>query len=341
MSVARTLLGSALVCALGGQWATAQKPRFGEDVLVARVVIEARVMDRAGQPIAGLGPEDFLVKVDGLRVSLESAEWIAETGAAKVRADRGPVTPTTAAAPTPRLVVLFVQADLHPSRLSGLMRMWPKAVTFLSTLEAADQVALVSFDSHLKLHRDFTTDREAIRAAILPTVVFRQPPALASRREPSLATHLDAEDAMRAATPERALALLAHALEAIPGAKTVVVLGWGLGRFSRSGVWLPSDYAEAVAAFHRSHTTVVALDLTDADYHSLELGLEQIARDTGGFYAKTHLFPDIAMTKLAGALAGHYELVFEKPDLPAGRHTVTVRLARQDGTVLARPSYTN
>ena len=59
--------------------------------------------------------------------------------------------------------------------------------------------------------------------------------------------------------------------------------------------------------------------MTDADYHTLEVGLEQVAADTGGFYAKTHLFPAQAMTRLEGAMAGHYVLAFEKPPSGAGR----------------------
>ena len=57
--------------------------------------------------------------------------------------------------------------------------------------------------------------------------------------------------------------------------------------------------------------------MTDADYHTLEVGLEQVAADTGGFYAKTHLFPAQAMARLEGAMAGHYVLAFERAAEPA------------------------
>lgn len=339
------IVALCLLAALGGLAAAlaAEQPPFRDSVVVERVVLDVRAVDRSGDPIMGLGPDDFTVLVDKREVRLESAEWIAGTRVA-ARSE----TPVAAAGVAPeqeatkrRIVVLFFQNDFHASRLSGLMRMWPKASALLDTLEPQDLVAVLSFDSHLKLHCDLTTDRAATRSSILPTVIFRQPAPVVPAGELSLAAHIDPGDALDAATPEQGLAVTARALEAIPGVKTLVYLGWGLGRFSRSGVRLPDEYFDAVASLTRAHTTVITLDVTDADYHSLEVGLEQVAYDTGGFYAKTHLFPDLAMKRLSSALAGYYEIVFEKPDLPSGRHAVDVRLARLDGTVLARPAYTD
>jgi hypothetical protein len=84
---------------------------------------------------------------------------------------------------------------------------------------------------------------------------------------------------------------------------------------------------------------VFTLDVTDADYHSLEVGLEQVSYDTGGFYAKTHLFQAQALRRLEGALAGHYVLVLEAPRLPPGPHRLRVRLRGREGTVLAPPAW--
>ena len=61
--------------------------------------------------------------------------------------------------------------------------------------------------------------------------------------------------------------------------------------------------------------------------------------ETGGFYAKTHLFPGQAMARLENALAGHYVLTFAKPDLRRGEHDIDIALVGRKGRVLARPSY--
>jgi hypothetical protein len=64
-----------------------------------------------------------------------------------------------------------------------------------------------------------------------------------------------------------------------------------------------------------------------------------VAEDTGGFYARTHLFPGQAITRLARALAGHYVVTFAKPDLPRGEHALSLSLVGRKGTVMARPLY--
>ena len=78
------------------------------------------------------------------------------------------------------------------------------------------------------------------------------------------------------------------------------------------------------------------LDVTQADYHSLEAGLQQVAEDTGGFFERTHVFPARALNRLAGALAGHYVLMVDRPPLPKGRHRVDVSVPHRRATVLVR-----
>jgi hypothetical protein len=81
---------------------------------------------------------------------------------------------------------------------------------------------------------------------------------------------------------------------------------------------------------------VFALDVTIADYHSLEVGLMQVAEDTGGFYAKTHIFPDAALRRMERALSGYYVLAFERPEGRSGMFRLDVGLAKgKKGEVLA------
>ena len=52
----------------------AQQPQHVERVDVARVLIDARVVDDGGRPVIGLEPADFEVKIDGKHVRVESAQ---------------------------------------------------------------------------------------------------------------------------------------------------------------------------------------------------------------------------------------------------------------------------
>ena len=112
-----------------------------------------------------------------------------------------------------------------------------------------------------------------------------------------------------------------------------------MGELGLTGVRMTHEYEPALAALSRAGVSVFTLDLTDADYHSLELGLQQMAEDTGGTYARTHLFPANALRQLEAALSGHYVLSFERPPLPRGEHRMRVRLSGRHGTVLARRTY--
>jgi hypothetical protein len=141
------------------------------------------------------------------------------------------------------------------------------------------------------------------------------------------------------------LLVIGRALDGLPGAKGMVLLGHGFGRIVGGGgpgwplVGFDPEYSEARRLLARARTTVYCLDLTRADAHTLETGLVAVAEDTGGFYVRTHQFPGQAMSRLAQALGGHYEVSFEKPDLPRGEHVIRVELVGRKGVVLARRSY--
>jgi VWFA-related protein len=318
----------------------AQDVRVREHVEVRRVLLEVRVVDSRGDPILGLAPEDFRIVVDSRPAVLESVEWVSGTEPyAEGLSPEEAVTVGGSVAPSGRLIVYFFQADFATVRLNGLMHMKLKAIELLATLQPGDRVAVVSFDSHLKLRQDFTSDIDKLTTAVHEAILFGDEPHTGPGPFPSLARSFDRVAAKRAAEPETALLVIARALESLPGSKSLVFFGWGLGHLSRPWVVMGRDYGAARAALMRARVSVFAIDVTDADYHDLEVGLEQVAADTGGFYAKTNLFPGQAITRLEGAIAGHYVLNVVKPELARGEHAVTVKLTRQRGTVMVKPSF--
>jgi len=239
------------------------------------------------------------------------------------------------------VIVLFFQTDYEFSRITGQMRMIRQALAFLATCSPEDRLAVLSFDSHLKLRQDFTTDREKLRHAIVRTLYTDRVPDPRPGPAPSLAASLDFAAARRASLPEHALRVIGQALGALPGSKSLLYFGWGLGNFNPvMGLILDHNYGRARAALVGSHTSVFVLDVTSADFHSMEGGLEAIAADTGGLYVKTHVFPKFAMDKVARAITGYYLLTFARPKRPRGLHTMSIRVVgRPQISVLARPDY--
>ena len=313
--------------------------QFRERIDVVRILVDVRVTDFSGNPIPDLTADDFDITIGGRRAVVESAEWIDEGG----RASRPPdVGEQDARPPDGRLVILFVQTDFarEKLRIQGHLHFLQYAEELIEEFAPSDRVAVMQFDSHLKLRLDFTSDKDAILDALRDTYRIDDPPSPAVVPEPSLASRLDRTDMLRAADSETALLILGNALRSIRGPKTIVLLGWGLGKLSNGFVDMPKKYRATHEALDASRSTIFALDTTDADYHDLEIGLQRVAEDTGGFYAKTHLFTQNAVDRLHRTLSGHYEIELRRPDdLDPGTHNLRVRVKRRGATVLAPSTY--
>ena len=130
---------------------------------------------------------------------------------------------------------------------------------------------------------------------------------------------------------------MARALSKIPGGKAMLYFGWGLqvDRTPREG----RDAGEAIGALYEARVNVFTLDISDADYHTLEVRLMQVADLTGGRYEKTHIFTGGALSRVMRSLGGRYVLVFVKPEGPRGIHPLSVQLAGRKGDVIARAYY--
>jgi VWFA-related protein len=313
---------------------------FEEAVSVERVMVDARVLD-GGKAVRDLEPEGFRVRIDGEPAELVSVTWISAAGAEVLRFRDRTLDETPVVAPVRgRLIVLFFQKDLHPTRTGGLLRLIGEARRMVERLGPDDRVAVLSFDTHLKLWCDFTNDPQALDRVIAHDVIFQERARYVEPGpDPSLAYHLSLEASRRAASPETALRLIGEALGEVEGSKTLVFLGYGLGQLSGTTVAFHADYDDALRALLEADVTVFSLDITNADYHSLEVGLREVAAETGGFYARTHVFSGQAMERLEQALEGHYILEVAHPGGPRGRHAIDVDLVDRPGRVYARRAY--
>jgi hypothetical protein len=122
----------------------------------------------------------------------------------------------------------------------------------------------------------------------------------------------------------------------------MLLIGWGLGERVGRAVVMKPKWPIARRALEASRVSIFALDTTYADYHDLEIGLGVAAKQTGGFYAKTHEFPQLAIDRLQRTLSGHYELELRRPnELKPGVHPVEVRVKARGATVLAPSTWTD
>lgn len=358
MRLSLSLLCAALVpTALAQQPepAATPPPRFKDSVTVSRVLMDLRVVDDHGSPVPGLAIANFEVEVDGRTAAVESLRWVGETpsAAAPAEVSADDVDPAIediviyaddeaapeAEPPKGRLLVLLFQKDLSMrSRIPGLIKMTRRAAQWMERLAPGDRVAVLSFDSQLRVWLDFTRDRERLARTLEHDVVMETPLHVDPGDPPSLLESFDRAAARRAATLETALLVLGRALSELPGPKSLVLFAGGLGRMAGDMVLPEADYEPAIEALTGSQTTVFAMDITEADSHSLEVGLQGVAAQTGGTFAKTYNFPGVAMALLERTLGGHYELSIEAPP-NRGTHTLKVKLVGSKGTVLVRPTF--
>ena len=335
----------------GGESAAQPQP-IVERVDVARVIIDVRVIDDDGRPIRGLEPDDFEVRIDDEPVRVESAFWVgddAEDDAGDGAAASGPVASREIAgflepADRGQLIVFVVQKSLVHSRALGLLRLLMHSDRLLARVAPADRVAVVSFDSHLKIWLDFTDDLDRVETVLAEEIMFGRPPVLEPRDGPSLLATLSQEEGRRTWEIQEALRQLGDALEPLPGAKSVVLIGYGFGDLrvvlGMVGSTLDDRYREARAALEAARASVFALDVTQADYHTYEHGLQMVAEDTGGFFVRTYLRPPRrVIDRVVNAIGGRYVLFTERPDVEPGEHPIEVDVADVDGTVLARSTY--
>lgn len=318
-----------------------------ESITVRRVLVDVRVISTGGGEVADLTPEDFEVTIGGRKMVVEAAEYVGsayvppppreladeESGAAAVEDEW--------ILPAGRTLIVFIQTDFarHPSRLEGHMKFMQYADEILSALEENDRVAVFSFDSHLKFRLDFTSDAEAIRAAMDRAIYIDEPSMPAAGPGVSLVPQLDLSKLRSASTSEKALQVIGESLREIPGGKTMIFMGWGLGQRTATGTRMTWQWPAAVRALTEARVSLNVLDTTYADFHDLEIGLKAAAEQTGGFYAKTHIHPMIAVSELQAAISGYIELsLHTTATLKPGMRPLEVRVKRRGVRVLAPES---
>ncbi len=322
-----------------------QQPGLQEQITVERVIVDARVTNSVGDPITGLKASDFIVKIDGKRATVESADWNWDSATSREIAED--LNGGQALSPVPsvshgRLLIFLYQTDFarNNARVRGQMKLLQLNGDWLDWIEPEDRVAVLSFDSHLKFRLDFTNNKHDIAYAMEQALYISDPPWPQRVPLPALGSRLKPEELAQAGSPERALIEISNALMNIAGPKSLILFGWGLGRFSREGVHMAPNYGIARQALEMARVSVFSIDFTEADSHSLAAGLEKVAGDTGGFYASTHNFPHLAAKRLQRTLSGHYELEVRKPPTSfRGTHAIEVEVARRDAYVMARTTY--
>jgi VWFA-related protein len=183
-----------VLCVLCGFFLSAQqqqpppKPSFQSSVEVTS--LDVTVVDDKGQPLAGLAPADFVVKIDGNTRRVVTAEWVPLVSAAGAAA---PVPPdgysTNESGTGGRLIVIAV--DQPNIRFGGAMAIAKAANAFIDRLTSSDRVAVAGIGLGAPA-TVFTSDRARVKQAI-SRMVGQKTPMMGSQHGIALVEALSIE----------------------------------------------------------------------------------------------------------------------------------------------------
>lgn len=324
-AAAALALAFATLAALRAAPTPAQEPaaQFGEEVEVSEALLDVLVTDREGNVVLGLGPRDFRIAVDGRPAEVTSAtfysnrRFLDETTAAALGVD--PVTVNDR-----RLFVLFLEDQgVAGAATPGLRLRQLDAVQTLGEwlrreLLPSDLAAVVSFDSALRFHQDFTNDLDALLGAVeragrgeegIGTWPSRREDA--SDDSPSLASGLPEGEQLLRETPDmyRALTVVGRALAPIRGRKNLVLLTSGFGELATTGGFRHDSRRRdlMIETLNGANAAVYAIDLMPAQVrHSLQGSLTDLATSTGGESFLEVLRFGVPLERIARETNGYY-----------------------------------
>ncbi|MFL6197368.1 MAG: VWA domain-containing protein [Thermoanaerobaculia bacterium] len=332
--------------------------QFTGKVNVNEVLLDVLVTDAKGNVIVGLDKSDFVVKEGGRPVDLsgvafysnrrllESSPALAKQG---VSVEQGTED---------RYFIFFFEdqkdtAQEAPRLISQQLEAAKRARGWVDgEMQANDYVAVVSFDTRLKVQQDFTHDRKALIEAIGDAVKGKAregnyPSRAAAASGPSLQAGLPQGDELMKKTPNiyEAMQVLARAAGNIRARKNLLLFTFGLpGRQDTFGQWVPDKryFQPTVEQLNTNNVAVYSFDLTPAaTEHTLSDSLNKLSTDTGGRYFFNVTNFATPLDQVAKENNGYYLLSYQS-EQPAGRsgfQEVQVTTVNPEFRVKARRGY--
>jgi VWFA-related protein len=353
MRIPRRTLALALVSLAGAAAAQESPPAifpFGEEVEVTEVLLDVLVTDREGNVIVGLGPEDFVVEEDGRPVPLLDVAFYSNRPL--LDSAGRPVQP----AGSERYFVLFfhdqrtIAAEV-PGLLARQLEAARRASEWLSSLQLDDWVAVVSYQASLRVHQDFTQDRDQAAKAVTAAVRGSEPRGnwqsrLPPEGAPSLLRNMPRGRALLRAsdTLYEALELVARAAEPLVGRKNLALFSTGFGEANSFGQYVPdARYHEPmVRALNDANVAVYTIDLAPLPV-DLAIGdaLALLATQTGGRYFDNVVAFTTPLEQIAQEASGYYLISYRAthPRGDAGFQRVEVTIGNPELQVKARAGY--
>ena len=334
------------------------EPPFQEEIAVTEVLLDALVTDREGNVVIGLGKDDFIVEAAGKAVPVESVTFYSNRRFLGDRTgERAQALGLSTAVEDRYFIFLVHDQGRTNSEIPGIVSRQLDAARqakrwIAQDMLGGDWVAVASYDHKLKIHQDFTRDRDALQRALDDAARGQDPggnwpsrlPAEASG--PTLRGGLPRGTDLRAQTPTiyEGLSVLARAAGNIRGRKNLILLTTGFGRVNDFGLYTPDPkyYPKMAQDLNANNMAVYAIDLMPlGSEHTMSNGMNQLAADTGGRYYFNFTTFVTPLQQLATDNNGYYLLSFRPPadGGDSGYRKVKVRTKNPEFEVKAREGF--
>lgn len=321
----------------------AQEQKFEEKVDVNLVLVDVTVTDRAGRQILGLGPDDFVVKEDGVAQKIESVDYF--TNRRLLTAPESQAAFKVERVREERNFILFFHKPLDsgyaPNFRSELLQAKQAAVRFINErLLPADRVAVTGFDARLKIFSDFTSDKAALKRALDQAVRFSD--GLKTGSGPILGEINERKMINRTGTAYDAIRMLADAVQPILGRKVMVLFSPGIGEPDYFATLQDEQryYRPMIEALNRSNVSVYAAGM-EVPFRGMEETLARMALETGGEFYRDPVNYGIPLKEMEKDNSGYYLLSYyvQKRGDKRGYQKIDVAVKNREFRVKAREGY--
>ncbi len=349
MTLVLTLTATAAAQAAQGEESptSADQPalelEFGELVEVSEVLLDVLATDAEGQVVAGLGKDDFIVAEDG--------EPVEVTGVSFYSTRYDGEQPAGGEPPSSRHIIFFFHNQWQTSYYGGdltrqQMRAGIESRRWLEEeMSPSDWVAVVSYGKgKLRVHQDFTQDREALARAFRSGALGKKPPP---RRRPRAGRELTVFDRLprdhrsgdRTTNVYQALGLIAEACGYVVGRKNLLMFTIGFGRQQLHGEAEadPDFYPQLETALNDHNVAVYPIDTSPAGRGTRQTEfMTRLAEDTGGTYFEDFVGFIRPLRDIGGDNYAYYVLSYQS-EHPAGEIGYQrVEVKARDGSVQVR-----
>jgi VWFA-related protein len=330
--------------------AAAQQPTYDERVEVNAVLLDVLVTDRSGHQILGLTKDDFIVKENGARQTLDSVDYVTSRRLLTDREEKLPFD--VERMKEERFIVFFFDKPEGGAMFEHLARARSAAAEFIDdNMGGNDLAAIVAHDVRLKVYSDFTGNKNQLRKALSQVATFGPgvTKTTAPANAPSILRAIDQDDMMsETGTVYEALRILAESLQSVRGRKNLVLFSPGIlepGETVRNGMLLNTSryYRPMIESLNQSNITVYAANLvpnapSDPVFHQT---LERIAAETNGEYFRHAISFDPVLEQVEKQTGGYYLITYRtrKPRGSDGFQKVDVSINNPEFVVKARPGY--